>query len=128
MEKIEADIIEVLKKASKYNSLVDLIIASRIVGSDQLYQNGIQRLISSKSSPELEQSKRMGLEAAHVVMTAVIDALRRTHAVEVSRLKSEMDQAAASACSCSPLPANNGRSSGQRLVDFFIRPVPLARA
>lgn len=93
MEKIEADIIEVLKKASNYSGFVDLIVASRIVGSEQLYQDGIQRLISSKSSPELEQSKRMGGEATHIVMTAVMDTLERAHAEEVQAVKMEMEEA-----------------------------------
>jgi hypothetical protein len=93
MDKIEADIIEVLKKTSTYNGFVDLIVASRIVGSDELYQDGIQRLISSKSSPELEQSKRMGAEVTHIVMTAVIDRLKSTRAAEVQSARSEINNA-----------------------------------
>jgi hypothetical protein len=71
MENIEADIVEELKRASTYDSSVDLIVASQIIDSEQLYQEGIQRLTSSGSFPNLAQAKRIGVEATHTIMTSL---------------------------------------------------------
>lgn len=71
MESAEADIIEELKKTSNYDGFVDLVVASQIIGSNELYQDGIQRLIASKSLPTLEQAMRMGVEATYNVIMSV---------------------------------------------------------
>ncbi|KAG8757414.1 hypothetical protein FRC14_002085 [Serendipita sp. 396] len=74
MDEIEVWIVEQLKVTSSYDGLVDLIVASRIVDSDELYQDGLQRLLSTKSSPTLHQAKRMGVEVTYAIMKAAADA------------------------------------------------------
>ncbi|KAG8810506.1 hypothetical protein FRC17_002910 [Serendipita sp. 399] len=99
MEKIESYIVEELKNAIDYDGFVDLIVASRIVDSTQLYQDGLQRLISSGSSPTLEQANLIGAEATHMVMNAVIDtltkanmALKEANQAEVATVRAGMNQ------------------------------------
>lgn len=69
MEKIEADTIKQLKKALNYEGFMDLIVAARIIDSDQLFQEGVQRMISSGRSPTLVQAQHIGLEATHTIMS-----------------------------------------------------------
>ncbi|KAG8757415.1 hypothetical protein FRC14_002086 [Serendipita sp. 396] len=68
MDKVETEIIEELQSRSGYDECVDIIAASLIVDSKELYQVGLQYLLSTKSFPTLEQAKRMGVEATHAVM------------------------------------------------------------
>ncbi|KAG8816032.1 hypothetical protein FRC17_000495 [Serendipita sp. 399] len=89
MERVERDIIQELKKSTDYEGSVNLVVASRIVGSDELYQNGIQRLISFGNSPDLMQATRMGTAATHAVMEALIDALKTAYVAEVASLKTQ---------------------------------------
>lgn len=90
MENTEEDIITELKKASDSEGFVDLIVASRMVDSDRLYQDGIQRLISSEIPPTLEQAKRMGAEANHTVMSQIMENkiryLTTTHQTALNQL------------------------------------------
>ncbi|PVF93901.1 hypothetical protein CPB86DRAFT_75195 [Serendipita vermifera] len=90
MESLTNDILEELKDTSGYGGFVDIVIASQIIGSEQLYQEGIQRLVSSGRIPTKEQAKRMGAEATHAVMAVVINTLKETNAVEVEAVRSEM--------------------------------------
>lgn len=85
MEKIEKEIIEELKKTSSYEGFIDLIVASRVIDSDQLYQDGLHRLISSGLSPTMAQANRMGSEATHTVMTAYTETLKATNVAEMNR-------------------------------------------
>jgi len=77
MEKIEADIVEELCRASTCDGSVDLVVASQIIESELLYQEGIQRLITSNSSLNLAQAKRIGVEATHTIMTALMDEMKQ---------------------------------------------------
>ncbi|KAG8817318.1 hypothetical protein FRC19_011437 [Serendipita sp. 401] len=75
MEEIETWIIEQLKETSGYDGFVDLIVASRIVDSDELYQDGLRRLLLTKSFPTLEQAERMGAKTTYSVMKVAADAI-----------------------------------------------------
>ncbi|KIM28610.1 hypothetical protein M408DRAFT_329376 [Serendipita vermifera MAFF 305830] len=72
MEEIEADVINELKKNISMDGYVDLMVASQIVGSDELHQTGLKGLISSQTAPNLDQAIRIGVEATHAVMLACI--------------------------------------------------------
>ncbi|KAG8826142.1 hypothetical protein FRC17_008368 [Serendipita sp. 399] len=72
MERIEAGIVAKLKRASGYDGFVDMIVASQIVDSNGLYEDGLQRLIASGSAPTLPQAIRMGVKATYTVMEAVV--------------------------------------------------------
>ncbi|KAG8817362.1 hypothetical protein FRC18_000576 [Serendipita sp. 400] len=74
MEELETKIIQELKNTSSHDGFVDLVVASQIVGSEELYQDGLQRLVSAKSAPTLAQSTRMGAQATHTVMMAAMEA------------------------------------------------------
>ncbi|KAG8816081.1 hypothetical protein FRC19_000588 [Serendipita sp. 401] len=74
MEEIETWIIEQFKETSEYDGFVDLIVASRILDSDELYQEGLRRLLSTKSFPTLEQAERMGTKTTYSVMKVAADA------------------------------------------------------
>ncbi|PVF91329.1 hypothetical protein CPB86DRAFT_357729 [Serendipita vermifera] len=90
MESITQDVIKELKKASTYDGFVDLVVASRMVASKELYQDGLQRLISSGALPDTEQAERMGAEATRAVMAAAIDTMKDAQAAEVNTVKTEM--------------------------------------
>ncbi|PVF93899.1 hypothetical protein CPB86DRAFT_835133 [Serendipita vermifera] len=70
MQEIERDVIKELEKNSTYGGLIDLIVASKIVNSDEIYQDAIRRLISLNGSLKLEQAKRIGAEATFSIMRA----------------------------------------------------------
>jgi hypothetical protein len=97
MERITSDIIEELKKTSSYDGFVDLIVASQIIDSQPLYEDGIQRLKSTGQSPSTEQAKRMGAEATHTVMMSVMDTLRASNSEKVASIRSEMNVKVAAA-------------------------------
>jgi hypothetical protein len=87
METITNDIIAELKQTSTYDGFVDIVVASQITDSESLYQDGIHRIISSGQTPTQGQSRRMGTDATHTVMMAVMDTLK----VEVASVRSEMN-------------------------------------
>ncbi|KAG8810507.1 hypothetical protein FRC17_002911 [Serendipita sp. 399] len=89
MERVETDIIQELKKFTDYEGSINLVAASRIVGSDELYQNGVQRLISFGISPNSTQARRIGAGATHAVMEALMDAVKAAYAEEVASLKAQ---------------------------------------
>jgi hypothetical protein len=91
MERITNDIIEELKETSTYDGFVDIVVASQILDSKPLYEEGIRRLISSRLSPSTEQSRRLGTDATHAVMVAVIDALRAEMNRKVEAANAERD-------------------------------------
>ncbi|KAG8750255.1 hypothetical protein FRC14_000684 [Serendipita sp. 396] len=74
MEEMETWIIEQIKAARNYDGFVDIIVASRIVGSNELYEDGLQRLLSTKLFPTLEQAERMGTKETHAVMKVAAEA------------------------------------------------------
>ncbi|KAG8750253.1 hypothetical protein FRC14_000682 [Serendipita sp. 396] len=74
MEELETKIIQELKNTSSHDGFVDLVVAAQLVGSEELYQDGLQRLVSAKSAPTLAQSTRMGVQATHAVMMAAMEA------------------------------------------------------
>jgi hypothetical protein len=92
MEKLTEDIIEELKNTSSFDGFIDIVVASRIVGSDQLYQYGSKKLISTGKVPNLDQSKRMGIEAVLAVMMAAMNSLSEENAVQEELHLSEVNQ------------------------------------
>jgi hypothetical protein len=91
MERIVSDIVEELKENSTYDGFVDLVVASQIIDSDALHQDGVQRLVSSGQPPSKEQAKRMGSEATHTVMLSVMDTLKKSTATQIASVRSEMN-------------------------------------
>jgi hypothetical protein len=75
MENIESNVIDELKLTSTYDGSVDIVVASKIVDSEPLYQDGVQRVISSTTLPTTAQAKRLGVEATHTVMTKILEKL-----------------------------------------------------
>jgi hypothetical protein len=71
METIESDIIQELKLTSQYTGLIDLVVASRMIDSASLYEDGIDRLISSETLPTREQALRLEADATHAVMSEI---------------------------------------------------------
>jgi hypothetical protein len=90
MDKLTMEIIEELRNISGYDGLVDTVVASMIIDSDQLYHESIQRLIVTGVAPNEEQSNRMGVEATHTVMMAIMNSLKEKNAVEIASLRSEV--------------------------------------
>jgi hypothetical protein len=84
MESIEAEITHGLNRSSTLREdihsdarvHVDLMVASRIVGSEARYQQALQRLISSRAELGLDQAKRIGTEATHTILTAALSGSR----------------------------------------------------
>ena len=84
METIEADIMHALNRSPGFEvhnafdaeMYVDLMVASRIIGSEVRYQEALQHLISSEAELTLDQAKRIGIEAAHAVLTAALSAAK----------------------------------------------------
>ncbi|PVF93900.1 hypothetical protein CPB86DRAFT_75160 [Serendipita vermifera] len=90
MESITQDVIKELMKTSTYDGFVDLVVASQIIDSKELYQDGLQRLISSGGLPGTKQAERMGAEATRAVMAAAIDAIKNSQVAEINSVKKEM--------------------------------------
>ena len=84
MESIEADITNELNGHSTLTGHihsdakvhVDLMVASRIIGSEARYQQALQHLVSSKAELGLDQAKRIGTEATHTVLMAALSATK----------------------------------------------------
>jgi hypothetical protein len=72
MDRIETAILGRLKKARTTENYVDLMVASKIVDSQPLYQQALQGLISSTPKPNLSQARRIGIEAHHAIMEAAL--------------------------------------------------------
>ena len=70
MERIEEDILKQLKTVRTTAGYVDLIVASEIIHSTSLYDETLQQLISSGAKPDLSQSRRIGVDALHAILTA----------------------------------------------------------
>jgi len=68
MKTIEENILEELENASNTAEYVALFVAARIVGSDRLYEKALASLMSSNPPPDLEQARRIGLDAFHAIM------------------------------------------------------------
>jgi hypothetical protein len=72
MEIIQAEIISQLKKAAKTTKdFINLMIASQVIDSEELYQEALRGLIRSEPKPTLEQAKRIGFDATYAVFSAI---------------------------------------------------------
>jgi hypothetical protein len=87
MDRIETSILGRLKKASTTETYVDLMVASKIVDSQPLYQQALQGLISSKSKPNLLQARRIGIEAHHAIMEAALSMAASSATATISNLE-----------------------------------------
>lgn len=74
MEIIETSILNRLEEASTTAAYVELIVASRIVDSETLYQHALKGLVSSHPKPDLVQATRIGVAPFHAVMSATLQA------------------------------------------------------
>jgi hypothetical protein len=68
MDKIEAAILKQFGRASTTPGYVDLMVAAQIVGSQQLYQQALDGLISTRQHLNSAQAKRIGGEATFFVL------------------------------------------------------------
>jgi len=74
MDEFEEAILDRLSQAHSTETFVNLMVASRIVHSQQLYQYALQGLISCTPKPNLSQATRIGVEAYHAIMEAALSA------------------------------------------------------
>lgn len=74
METIETFILNRLKQAATTAAYVDLMVASRIVGSEPLCHQALKGLIVSHPKPDLVQAMQIGVAPYHAVMTAALHA------------------------------------------------------
>jgi hypothetical protein len=79
MKRVEEDIMEQLRRDTTYNGLVDLIVASNIVKSNEIYQETIQRLTALGGLLSMAQAKRIGVEATFTILTAEKAALQKSY-------------------------------------------------
>jgi hypothetical protein len=118
MDELTKEIIEELRSTSTYEGFVNMVVASRMIGSNQLYKDGVQQLISSEIVPNMEQSKRMGVEATHTIMKEIMNSIisernavqsemnqrvavvRKEKATAIANLKAKMAQALAKSDNC----------------------------
>jgi len=70
MDKIEAAILKELGRASTTPGYVDLMVAAQIVGSQQLRQQALDGLISTRQKLCGAQAQRIGGEATFAALTA----------------------------------------------------------
>lgn len=75
MDKIEGDILRQLKKKNTISGYADIIVASRLVDSNELYEHALQGLITLKARPDQAQARRIGIDAMHFIFTAAIKEL-----------------------------------------------------
>jgi lipopolysaccharide biosynthesis regulator YciM len=68
MDKIEAAILKQFGRASATPGYVDLMVAAQIVGSQQLYQQALDGLISTRQHLSLAQAQRIEGEATFAVL------------------------------------------------------------
>jgi len=68
MEGIEEDLISYLEEDQTTEGWVDLILASRIAGCNHLYERALEGLRQSWPLPNLEQAKKIGIEATHALL------------------------------------------------------------
>jgi hypothetical protein len=68
MQPTEDEILTMLKADDSTAGYVELMVASQIIGSQALHQQALLGLISSEPKPDLEQAKRIGIEAYHELM------------------------------------------------------------
>lgn len=70
MDRIKDAILEQLE-ASTTSAYVDLMVAAQTVGSEQLYCQALNGLISTRESLNLTQAKLIGVEATFDVLTTL---------------------------------------------------------
>src|SRR4051812_16262692 len=58
MDRLEQTTMEKFQQNKTTGGYIDLIVAAQIVGSDPIYQQALQALISSNPQPDLAQAKR----------------------------------------------------------------------
>ncbi|KIM29711.1 hypothetical protein M408DRAFT_328575 [Serendipita vermifera MAFF 305830] len=69
MNSIEAGLISRLKGGTGTAGFLDMMVASRIVDSKELYDTALQGLIVSEPKPTLEEARMIGIEAYYAITT-----------------------------------------------------------
>jgi hypothetical protein len=68
MGRVEEDLLKKLRREGT-RALLDLLLASQIIGSSTLYEEAIKGLVSSRPKPTLEEAREIGLKAYHSIMS-----------------------------------------------------------
>jgi hypothetical protein len=95
MERLEQTAIDNLKQNKTTDGYIDLIVAAQIVGSDQLYQQALQSLISSEPKLDLSQAKRIGTEAYYNIAVSTISAINAANDAAQARARADLESARA---------------------------------
>ncbi|KIM29707.1 hypothetical protein M408DRAFT_328570 [Serendipita vermifera MAFF 305830] len=69
MNSIEDELISRLKEGNGTAGFLDLMVASRIVDSKELYDTALQGLIASEPKPTLEEARIIGIDAYYAVVS-----------------------------------------------------------
>jgi len=69
MQVMENELMSGLKEGQDTAGFLDLMIASQIVGSSELYEMALKGLIASEPKPTLEEAKVIGIEAYYAIMS-----------------------------------------------------------
>ncbi|KIM29709.1 hypothetical protein M408DRAFT_328573 [Serendipita vermifera MAFF 305830] len=69
MQSAEDELISRLKDETGTAGFLDLMVASRIVDSKELYDTALQGLIASDPKPTLEEAKMIGVEAYYAIVS-----------------------------------------------------------
>ncbi|PVF91158.1 hypothetical protein CPB86DRAFT_719976 [Serendipita vermifera] len=68
MTRLEEGIIRRLERAQTTQEYVDMMLASKVIGSDEFWAKGLKGLVDVTPKPNLEQAKAIGVEAYfHVI-------------------------------------------------------------
>jgi len=70
MNKMEAAVITRLEKVFTTAGYVDLLLATQMVGLAPLYDKALEALANSDTKLDLEQSRRIGIDATYEIMDA----------------------------------------------------------
>jgi len=69
MDAIEETLLSDLETKTTTEGYIDLMLASRVIGSDPLYEKALQGLIASEPKPTLEEAQLIGVDAYYAVMS-----------------------------------------------------------
>lgn len=71
MEAVERNTLLRIRAHTTPDSYVSRIVASRIVDSKELYNEGVQGLINTRTKINLEQAKQIGMDAVHAILMSM---------------------------------------------------------
>lgn len=73
MDTIEKSTIDVLKKTVTIAGYVDLVVASRIVDSKELFDEAVKGLVRKKRKPTLKEARIIGTDVVYAILEAVVE-------------------------------------------------------